>query len=111
MKLEGRIALITGAGSGIGRAIALLFASEGAFVYVNDVSLESAQATVQAMDLSQERGYAIRADVSNSAEVRAMFGEIERRNGQLDILVNNAGIAESGNSKKAEINQKFEAQL
>lgn len=49
MKLEGRIALVTGAGSGIGRATAILFASEGARVIVNDVNRETAEATVEAM--------------------------------------------------------------
>jgi 3-oxoacyl-[acyl-carrier protein] reductase len=110
MKLEGRVALITGGGSGIGRAIALLFAEEGARVIVNDVNLRAAEETVEPMGGAKERGYAIRADVSSSADVRAMFAEIDARYGKLDILVNNAGIAET-ESKMADLNRKGEARL
>jgi 3-oxoacyl-[acyl-carrier protein] reductase len=94
MKLKDRIALVTGGGSGIGRAIALLFAEEGARVVVNDVNLPAAEQTVAAMEAA--RGRAVRADVADSAQVRAMFAEIEREFATLDILVNNAGIAPAG---------------
>ena len=76
MKLEGRIALVTGAGSGIGRAIAVMFAGEGAQVIVNDVNRESAEATVEAMGVAHERGCTYQADVSDSAAVQAMFSEV-----------------------------------
>jgi 3-oxoacyl-[acyl-carrier protein] reductase len=110
MKLEGRIALVTGAGSGIGRAIALRFASEGARVIVNDVNGEAAAATVEAMGAAREPGHAMQADVSDSAAVRGMFAEVAQRFGGLDILVNNAGIGETGN-RNDEVNRKGEAQL
>ena len=110
MKLEGRIALVTGAGSGIGRAIAALFANEGAQVVVNDVNREAAEATLEAMGVARERGCAIQADVSDSAAVRAMFAEVMQRFGSLDVLVNNAGIAETGN-RRDEVNRRGEAQL
>ena len=110
MKLEGRVALVTGAGSGIGRATAILFASEGARVIVNDVNREAAEATIEAIGAARERAYAHQADVSDSAAVRAMFAEVELRFGDLDVLVNNAGIAETGN-RRDEINRKGEAQL
>ena len=110
MKLEGRIALVTGAGSGIGRATAVLFASEGARVVVNDVNREAAQATVDAMGAARERGSVHVADVSDSAAVRAMFAEVTQWFDGLDVLVNNAGISETGN-RREEINRKGEAQL
>ena len=110
MKLEGRTALVTGAGSGIGRATAILFANEGARVIVNDVNRESAEDTVEAMGAARERGCAHQADVSDSGAVRAMFEELKQRFGDLHVLVNNAGIAETGN-RRDEINRKGEAQL
>jgi NAD(P)-dependent dehydrogenase (short-subunit alcohol dehydrogenase family) len=110
MKLEGRIALVTGAGSGIGRATAALFANEGAQVVVNDVNQEAAEATLKAMGAARGQGCAIQADVSDSAAVRAMFAEVLQRFGSLDVLVNNAGIAETGN-RRDEVNRKGEAQL
>ena len=110
MKLEGRTALVTGAGSGIGRATAILFANEGARVIVNDVNRESAEDTVGAMGAARERGCAHQADVSDSGAVRAMFEEVKQRFGDLHVLVNNAGIAETGN-RRDEINRKGEAQL
>lgn len=110
MKLEGKTALITGAGSGIGRAAAILFANEGARVIVNDVNREAAAATVEAMGASRERGFAIPADVSDSGTVRAMFSEVAQRFDGLDILFNNAGIGETGD-RHDEVNRKGEAQL
>jgi 3-oxoacyl-[acyl-carrier protein] reductase len=99
MKLKGRVALVTGAGSGIGRAIALRFAAEGAFVVVNDVKIDSARKTVGELDGG--RGRAIAADVSDSGQVRAMFAEVERElGGRLDVLVNNAGIAGTGEERE-----------
>jgi len=110
MKLEGRIALITGAGSGIGRVTAALFAREGARVIVNDLNREAAEATVEAMGAGRERACALLADVSDSASVRAMFSEVTRRFGGLDILFNNAGVGETG-GRRDEVNRKGEAQL
>jgi 3-oxoacyl-[acyl-carrier protein] reductase len=98
MKLEGRVALVTGGGSGIGRAIALRFAAEGAYVVVNDLKLDAAKKTVGELDGG--RGRAIAADVSDSAQVRAMFEEVDRERGRLDVLVNNAGIAGSGGDRE-----------
>ena len=95
MRLNDRVALVTGGGSGIGRAIAMRFAAEGATVVVNDLTIEAARKTVGELDGA--RGRAIAADVSDSAQVRAMFEEVDRDlGGRLDILVNNAGIAGSG---------------
>src|SRR2546430_337576 len=90
MKLEGRIALVTGGGSGIGRAIARRFAEEGARVVVNDVKKDAAERVLG--ELGASGALAIQADVADSAQVRAMFGEVERALGGLDRLVNNAGV-------------------
>jgi 3-oxoacyl-[acyl-carrier protein] reductase len=109
MKLPDRIALITGAGSGIGRAIAQRFAEEGCRVIVNDVRLEAARQTVtQLAGTAAHR--ALQADVADSGEVRAMFAEIEREPSGLDILVNNAGIAGTREDRAA-LQAKGEARL
>ena len=91
MRLRGRSALVTGAGSGIGRAIALRFAEEGARVAVNDLRLETARETVAKLPASGPPGRALAGDVSDSEQVRAMFAELDEHFAHLDILVNNAG--------------------
>ena len=113
MKLKDRIALVTGGGSGIGRAIALRFAEEGAHVIVNDVKLPKAQETVDAIAAGSEaqRGRALEADVADSSQVRRMFAEIDRDFGALDILVNNAGIAETGPGDRERLKATGEARL
>jgi 3-oxoacyl-[acyl-carrier protein] reductase len=113
VKLKDRVALVTGGGSGIGRAIALRFAEEGARVIVNDVKLPKAQETVDAIAAGSEaqRGRALEADVADSGQVRGMFAEIDRDFGALDILVNNAGIAETGPGDRDRLKAKGEARL
>lgn len=89
-RLEGKIALVTGAARGIGAAIARRFCAEGATVVINDLD------RVGAEKLAAELGggcLALAADVSDSDAVRAMFAQVEERFGGLDILVNNAGIS------------------
>jgi 3-oxoacyl-[acyl-carrier protein] reductase len=109
MKLQDRVAVVTGGGSGIGRAVALRFASEGARVVVNDLTVDRAQKVVG--ELSGAGHRAIAADVSDSARVRAMFEEVGRVfGGRLDILVNNAGIARTSTEKEGLI-KKGEARL
>src|SRR4029450_9377997 len=108
MKLKDRVALVTGGGSGLGRAISLLFAEEGAHVVVNELHLENAKQTVVTMK-GPGGGRAIQADVADSAQVKAMFATIEREIGTLDILVNNAGIAFSPGDDRQEIGRKAEA--
>ena len=103
MKLEGRRALVTGGGSGIGRAIAILFASEGARVAVNDVNAEAAQKTVA--DIGS--GMAVPADVADAAAVASMFDEVRSTFGGLEVLVNNAGIAETTGMDREEIERRF----
>ena len=108
MKLKDRVALVTGGGSGLGRAIALRFAEEGAHVVVNELRLEAALQTVSELK-GPAGGRALEADVADSAQVTAMFAAIERELGTLDILVNNAGIAFGPGDDRKAIGQKSEA--
>jgi NAD(P)-dependent dehydrogenase (short-subunit alcohol dehydrogenase family) len=91
-RLEGRIALVTGAGSGIGRATARLFAAEGAHVYVTDVDGRAAETVAGELVKSGAAADAITADVSRGQDVTAMFRAVEKAHGRLDVLVNNAGL-------------------
>src|SRR5262245_2413700 len=111
MKLADQVALVTGGGSGIGRAIAQIFGEEGARVVVNDVRMDAANETLKTLGAGQSLGRAIQADVSNSAQVKAMFAEIEREMGRLDILVNNAGIAETTPGQREQLSAKSEARM
>jgi 3-oxoacyl-[acyl-carrier protein] reductase len=109
MRLRDRIAVVTGGGSGIGRAIALRFAEEGARVVVNDIDEEAAEAVVGA--LPGGRGLALQADVADSARVRAMFEEIERALGGVDVLVNNAGVGSTSSGGSQTIREKADARI
>lgn len=91
--LDGKVALVTGAGKRIGRSIALRLASDGADVVVNyRSSREEAESVVCEIEAMGRRAAAIQADVARLADVQKMFAEIENTFGRLDILVNNAGI-------------------
>lgn len=91
--LQGQKALVTGANSGIGRAVALLLARAGADVVVNYVSRpEAAEEVVREATACGVKAMACRADVSNEAEVQAMFQKMFQEFGTIDILVNNAGL-------------------
>ena len=90
MKLKGKVALVTGAGRGIGRGIAEVFASEGADVAVND--LTEAEDVAQALRATGRRAIAVKGDVAKRAEVEPMIDRVWKELGPIDILVNNAGI-------------------
>ncbi|HEY8744946.1 MAG TPA: glucose 1-dehydrogenase [Chloroflexota bacterium] len=92
MKLAGKIALVTGAGSGIGQAIALLFAKEGACVGVADFSEVGGTATVEQIRQAGGEAEFLQLDVSRSVDVQRTINSVLQRWGRLDILCNNAGI-------------------
>lgn len=92
-KLNGKVAVITGAGAGIGRATALALAASGATVAVCDLDAEGAKATVALVTAAGGRGSAHQADVASEAEMRALAGSVLDEHGAVDIVVNNAGIA------------------
>lgn len=92
--LKGKIALVTGASRGIGRAIAIDFAKNGAYVILNyNNDEEGAESAVEEIRKSEGQALAIKADVSNYDEVVQMFGTIKSKFGKLNVLVNNAGIS------------------
>lgn len=99
-RLAGKVAVITGAGSGIGRGTACLFAREGCRVVVADLNLAAAQETCSLIQKDGGKCLAVKADVSKAADVQAMFAETVKEFGQLDILFNNAGVPQT--------NQKIE---
>jgi 3-oxoacyl-[acyl-carrier protein] reductase len=92
MKLMDRIAVVTGAGSGIGRATALMFAREGARVAVVDIEEATAKATAEEIERAGGQALAIRADVSKAADNEAVVGQTLARWGRLDIFFANAGV-------------------
>lgn len=92
MKLQGKVALVTGGGTGMGRAMALLFGREGAAVTVNySKSREQGEDVARRMVAGGSKAVALRGDVSHDADARALVAETVRQFGRLDILVNNAG--------------------
>ncbi|GIO56926.1 SDR family NAD(P)-dependent oxidoreductase [Paenibacillus cineris] len=96
MRLAGKIALITGSGSGIGKAAALLFAQEGATVIVNDLDAQKGGETVQEIVEMGCKGMFIQADVTDPASVQAMVEQTIAAFGHIDVLFNNAGISGVG---------------
>ena len=90
--VEGKVALVTGGGSGIGRATALAFARQGARVVVADVAVSSGEETVQRIQNAGGEAIFLRTDVSQAAEVEALIAKTVSTYGRLDCAHNNAGI-------------------
>jgi len=92
MKLEGRVAIVTGGGSGIGRASALLFAQEGARVGVVDLKPDAARATAEEIERAGGQAIAIAADVTRGEDNRDAVGRVVAAWGRLDVFYANAGV-------------------
>ena len=96
MQLRGKVAIITGAATGIGRATALLFAREGASVVVADINEDDAQRTVADIEGEGAGARFVRADVSEAEDVQALMERAAEEMGGIDVIVNNAGAQRSG---------------
>ena len=95
--LEGQTALVTGASRGIGKAIAISLAKEGAEVIINySASLENANKVVSEINSFGGKAYPLQADISNETSVNELIKTVLDKNNQIDILVNNAGITKDG---------------
>lgn len=92
MELEGKVAIITGAASGIGRATAILFAKEGAKVIVADINDEGGEETIKIIKKEAKQAIFVHADVSKELDVKNMVKIVKQSYGKIDILVNNAGV-------------------
>ncbi len=94
-RLENKIALVTGAGQGIGRGLALRLADEGCHIAVADLNYNNAQAVAEEIEAGGRRSLALGVDISDEAQVADVFRAVMDKFGHLDILVNNAGILHS----------------
>src|SRR5512144_1360420 len=91
-RLQNKTAIVTGGGKGIGKAIALAFASEGATVVIAGRDLSRLEETVETIRASEGRALAVRTDISDEQQVKQMVARTMDEYGRIDILVNNSGI-------------------
>jgi NAD(P)-dependent dehydrogenase (short-subunit alcohol dehydrogenase family) len=98
-RLEGRVAIITGSGTGLGREIALLYAGEGARVVVSDIRADVGEETVSLIEAGGGEAIFVPANVAKEAEVEALVHEAERRYGRIDSMTANAGMLGRGHRK------------
>ena len=92
MRFQGKIALVTGAARGVGKATVTRFSQEGATVVINDIDLKAADSLAQQITRTGSSGIALKADVSKNTEVEAMINRVIDDYGKIDILVNNAAV-------------------
>ena len=92
MRLENKVAIVTGAAKGIGEAIALRYGQEGASVIAADINGDDAQATADAIKAAGGEALAVTVDIADEASVDAMFAATMKKYGRVDVLVNNAGL-------------------
>ena len=97
--LKNKTAIVTGGGSGIGKAIAKIFAKQGAEVFILDFDESGAAQTVIEITDEDGKAYAIHCDVSNQQQVKKIIDDIALKNGNIDILINNAGVAHIGTAE------------
>lgn len=95
MKINDKVAVVTGAASGMGKAIAILFAKEGAKVVVSDLNLDGANITVEEIKANGGTAFAIKTNVAVEADIQALIDTTVSTYGTVDILVNNAGIMDN----------------
>lgn len=105
MRLEGRVASITGAGSGIGRCAAVLFAQEGARILVSDIDVDAGKQTVEAVRGIGGEAHFVHVDVSVAAQVEQLYAEGEQVFGKVDVLYNNAGVFDSRDGSVTETDE------
>jgi len=90
--LDDKVAIITGAASGIGRAITLVYAKEEAIISIGDINLEGANSVVDEIERLEGRAIAVKTDLSNSSEVKRLVNTTIQEFGEINILVNHAAI-------------------
>ncbi|GCE28639.1 short-chain dehydrogenase [Dictyobacter alpinus] len=96
-RLDHKIALVTGSGSGIGREIALLYARQGAHVIIADIQQDAASRVVDEITAEDGHAQAVQLNVNDEAQVQSVLAQLAQQHGRLDILVNNAGVSHVGN--------------
>ncbi len=102
-RLKGKVSIITGSGSGIGRGIATLFAREGSLVVVADIAPEGGKETVEIINVAGGEAFFVQTDVTKSAEVEAMVRQAVEKYGKISILCNNAGISTGDTTRITEL--------